>query len=428
MTGSQLYQTNTVLSSVATALGGGASFDNISQFRNPVYIIQGQSKYNVGDAFIAVDNTLTENISKINSLQAGQSGLVQQNANSKVISVGSGSGGTLIDFRGTDGERVLTGITDGAVSATSTDAVTGKQLYETNQKVAQNTTEINKLSSGIKDIEDGKVGLVQQSSNLSEVTIAKNSGGEKITISGTDGNRQITGVKEGVNDNDAVTVSQLKEVSGSIGDASMLAVNSEKTMKPKASGKNAIALGSNSRAEKDNAIAVGADANVTGENSIGIGNKSTVSSKNSVALGSNSVASEDNTVSVGSSLNQRRITNVAPGVNRSDAVTVGQLNESFSSLKKYTDRKVDSLDKKMGDMKTKLTAGIATSMALSGIPQAYQPDSSLVGVSAGTYGGESAIAVGVSHISENGHWITKLHAGGNTQNDFGASVGVGYQW
>ncbi|HII2072321.1 TPA: YadA family autotransporter adhesin [Escherichia coli] len=428
VTGSQLYQTNTVLSSVATALGGGASFDNISQFRNPVYIIQGQSKYNVGDAFIAVDNTLTENISKINSLQAGQSGLVQQNANNKVISVASGSGGALVDFRGTDGERVLTGIADGAVSATSTDAVNGKQLYETNQKVAQNTTEINKLSSGIKDIEDGKVGLVQQSSNLSEVTIAKNSGGEKITVSGTDGNRQITGVKEGVNDNDVVTVSQLKEVSGSIGDASMLAVNSEKTMKPKATGKNAIALGGNARAEKDNAVAVGADANVTGENSIGIGNKSTVSSKNSVALGSNSVASEDNTVSVGSSLNQRRITNVAPGVNRSDAVTVGQLNESFSSLKQYTDRKVDSLDKKMGDMKTKLTAGIATSMALSGIPQAYQPDSSLVGVSAGTYGGESAIAVGVSHISQNGHWITKLHAGGNTQNDFGASVGVGYQW
>ncbi|EHU9778798.1 YadA-like family protein, partial [Escherichia coli] len=142
-------------------------------------------------------------------------------------------------------------------------------------------------------------------------------------------------------------------------------------------------------------LPVGADVNVTGENSIGIGNKSTVSSKNSVALGSNSVASEDNTVSVGSSLNQRRITNVAPGVNRTDAVTVGQLNESFSSLKQYTDRKVDSLDKKMGDMKTKLTAGIATSMALSGIPQAYQPDSSLVGVSAGTYGGESAIAVGV---------------------------------
>ncbi|MWS36140.1 hypothetical protein GP953_23445, partial [Escherichia coli] len=166
-----------------------------------------------------------------------------KNMDNKVVSVGSGSGGSLVDFRGTDGERGLTGIADGAVSATSTDAVNGKQLYETNQKVAQNTTEINKLSSGIKDIEEGKVGLVQQSSNLSEVTIAKNSGGEKITVSGTDGNRQITGVKEGVNDNDAVTVSQLKEVSGSIGDASMLAVNSEKTMKPKATGKNAIALG-----------------------------------------------------------------------------------------------------------------------------------------------------------------------------------------
>ncbi|WP_289626783.1 hypothetical protein, partial [Escherichia coli] len=88
-----------------------------------------------------------------------------KNMDNKVVSVGSGSGGSLVDFRGTDGERGLTGIADGAVSATSTDAVNGKQLYETNQKVAQNITEINKLSSGIKDIEDGKVGLVQQASN-----------------------------------------------------------------------------------------------------------------------------------------------------------------------------------------------------------------------------------------------------------------------
>ncbi|MEE6848159.1 YadA family autotransporter adhesin [Escherichia coli O74:H39] len=473
--GSQLFATNSALTQsgnnirdIAVFLGGGATITPDGSFKAPAYQIQGSTRSTLGESLTALDTALTINTQKINMLNdyiikaprgmrqdpmSGKSGITatsgetladltshnrsqgdtlmvdnSKNMDNKVVSVGSGSGGSLVDFRGTDGERGLTGIADGAVSATSTDAVNGKQLYETNQKVAQNITEINKLSSGIKDIEDGKVGLVQQASNLSEVTIAKNSGGEKITVSGTDGNRQITGVKEGVNDNDAVTVSQLKEVSGSIGDASMLAVNSEKTMKPKASGKNAIALGSNSRAEKDNAIAVGADVNVTGENSIGIGNKSTVSSKNSVALGSNSVASEDNTVSVGSSLNQRRITNVAPGVNRTDAVTVGQLNESFSSLKQYTDRKVDSLDKKMGDMKTKLTAGIATSMALSGIPQAYQPDSSLVGVSAGTYGGESAIAVGVSHISENGHWITKLQAGGNTQNDFGASVGVGYQW
>ncbi|MBB8832483.1 YadA-like family protein, partial [Escherichia coli] len=473
--GSQLFATNSALTQsgnnirdIAVFLGGGATITPNGSFKAPAYQIQGSTRSTLGESLTALDTALTINTQKINMLndyiikaprgmrQEPMSRMIgitatsgetladltshnssqgdtlmvdnSKNMDNKVVSVGSASGGVLVDFRGTDGERGLTGIADGTVSATSTDAVNGKQLYETNQKVAQNTTEINKLSSGIKDIEDGKVGLVQQASNLSEVTIAKNSGGEKITVSGTDGNRQITGVKEGVNDNDAVTVSQLKEVSGSIGDASMLAVNSEKTMKPKASGKNAIALGSNSRAEKDNAIAVGADVNVTGENSIGIGNKSTVSSKNSVALGSNSVASEDNTVSVGSSLNQRRITNVAPGVNRSDAVTVGQLNESFSSLKQYTDRKVDSLDKKIGDMKTKLTAGIATSMALSGIPQAYQPDSSLVGVSAGTYGGESAIAVGVSHISQNGHWITKLQAGGNTQNDFGASVGVGYQW
>jgi autotransporter adhesin len=46
----------------------------------------------------------------------------------------------------------------------------------------------------------------------------------------------------------------------------------------------------------------------------------------------------------------------------------------------------------------------------------------------GTYRGESAMALGVSRISDNGRWVTKLQATTNTQREFGASVGVGYQW
>ncbi|ELP0842648.1 YadA-like family protein, partial [Escherichia coli] len=38
--------------------------------------------------------------------------------------------------------------------------------------------------------------------------------------------------------------------------------------------------------------------------------------------------------------------------------------------------------------------------AMSGIPQAYLPGKSLMGLGVGGYGGESAIAIGVSRISD----------------------------
>ncbi|MDA4207109.1 hypothetical protein NY344_01650, partial [Escherichia coli] len=63
-----------------------------------------------------------------NNLNSGTVGLVQQNATTSNITVASDKGGDLVNFTGTDGERKLTGIANGEVSATSTDAVTGKQL------------------------------------------------------------------------------------------------------------------------------------------------------------------------------------------------------------------------------------------------------------------------------------------------------------
>ncbi|MBP8616034.1 YadA-like family protein [Veillonella sp.] len=52
------------------------------------------------------------------------------------------------------GDTKITNLQAGTISATSTDAVTGAQLYKTNQQVNQNTDSINKLTDRVGDLQD----------------------------------------------------------------------------------------------------------------------------------------------------------------------------------------------------------------------------------------------------------------------------------
>ena len=450
VTGSQLFQSYTHMNQLAEALGGGSSVDigddtrRNSGFRfiAPTFTVQGQNKHTVSDALNVLDGAVTDNSNVINGLMSGSHGLVQLGAGGDIITIASNSGGKLLNVAGNAGSRVVTGVANGEVSATSTDAVNGSQLHEINAQVAKNTTDINQLSDSVVGVISGKSGLVQQEKSDAVVEIAHNSGGKTVSVDGTDGNRRISGVSDGISDDDAATVAQLKSIKVEMGSASMVAMNSDTASKPKADGKDAIALGANASAGSTSGVAIGSSASSQGEQSVALGNGSSAkgsqslalgngsnaTAKNAVALGSDSVASEENTVSVGSSTNQRRITNVARGVNNSDVVTVGQMNDGFASLQNYTNHEINKVNKRIERVENKLTAGIASAMALSGIPQAYQPDSSLLGAAVSSYGNASAIAVGLSHISENGRWITKLQASGNTESDFGGSVGIGFQW
>lgn len=112
---------------------------------------------------------------------------------------------------------------------------------------------------------------------------------------------------------------------------------------------NDTAVGYNSTITADNSTAVGANSAIFSTNSVAIGADSVVSSgasggtalgqnytvqfgaTNSVALGSDSVASEADTVSVGSSGSERRVTNVAAGVNATDAVNVANAQVSTNT-------------------------------------------------------------------------------------------------
>jgi autotransporter adhesin len=90
------------------------------------------------------------------------------------------------------------------------------------------------------------------------------------------------------------------------------------------------AVGANTTIDSTNSVAIGADsvveANAKNGTALGQGASVKTGATNAVALGSGSVATEANTVSVGSVGNERRMVNVAPGVNSTDAVNVSQLN------------------------------------------------------------------------------------------------------
>ena len=112
-----------------------------------------------------------------------------------------------------------------------------------------------------------------------------------------------------------------------------------------------------------------------------------------------------------------KITNVKAGTDDTDAVNVSQLKGA-----------VNNINNKMNKQNKANRAGIAGSNAAAALPQVYIPGKSMVAAAAGTFKGQSAVAVGYSRASDNGKVILKLQGNANTQGDIGAGVGVGYQW
>ncbi|MCL9668269.1 YadA family autotransporter adhesin, partial [Rosenbergiella epipactidis] len=235
--------------------------------------------------------------------------------------------------------------------------------------------------------------------------------------------------------------------------------NTDNYAKPTSSGENSSAGGSGAKA--------------SGSYSIALGTNATASSANSVALGSNSVADRENSVSVGSSGKERQIThvaagtedtdavnvkqlkssekgsvryasnqdgstnysqvtlgdgqtpttlsNVAPGTSGTDAVNVNQMKQGLANANRYTDHAV-------GEVRKDAFSGVAAAIATANLPQSYVPGGSMTSVGLGSYQGQSALAVGVSTVSDNGRWVFKLSGTTSSRGDTGVGAGVGLQW
>ncbi|WP_335671251.1 YadA family autotransporter adhesin [Burkholderia sp. NRF60-BP8] len=166
----------------------------------------------------SLDQRVTSNETSITQIRSdmnsGSIGLVQQAGAGADLTVGANTDGAAVNFAGTAGARKLTGLSNGDVAAGSTDAVTGDQLHTTNEAVARNASDIATNQTDIATLDArlaaGQIGLVQQDAATGAITVGAATGGASVNFAGTGGARTLSGVANGVNDDDAVTIAQLK--------------------------------------------------------------------------------------------------------------------------------------------------------------------------------------------------------------------------
>ncbi|KAB0635926.1 hemagglutinin [Burkholderia stagnalis] len=342
-----------------------------------------------------VDDTDAVNVKQLKAVQSGINQLgamavTYDDSSKSIITLGGGAGGTKI-----------TNVQAGTLSAASTDAVNGSQLYATNQQVAKNTTDITNLQENVTNVTNGKAGLVQQQDPNGQITVGAGTGGTSVNIANSaGGNRVLTGVGAGVNSNDAVNVGQLN--------SALRDVSANQAIRAAATDANTTWI---TRAE---AGSFGSTATATG--------------KNAVAVGQGSVADRDNSFSVGAKGSERQVTNVAAGTAPTDAVNVQQLNDNVAAARSYTDQRVGQVYNDLNTVKKDMFGGVASALAVAGLPQPTGPGRSMVSAATANYRGQQGFAAGYSYVTQNDKWVVKASVTGNTRSDFGAVVGAGYQF
>ncbi|MEC4341158.1 ESPR-type extended signal peptide-containing protein [Stenotrophomonas pavanii] len=310
-------------------------------------------------------------------------GLVGQVSATGNVRLGEKNSGTVLDVRNSaNANRTIRGLKDGLLSATSTDGVTGKQLFDTNAKVgeAERTAKAAQTAATTAKDEAGKAliattvlgGLVGQVSATGNVRLGEENSGTVLDVrNSANANRKISGVADGAvgaGSNEAVSGRQLHATNSRISDLEVLAqyvdIGVDSFSQRAEAGLMGVAIGDSSRALEEGASAIGAQSSALGINSVAVGRGATVSAaalngfalgagasvasrdgvaigassrvhvgaEGALALGAGSEVAEAGTVSFGSVGTERRIVNISRGLGQHDATTVSQLKDSLATL------------------------------------------------------------------------------------------------
>ncbi|MEN2750325.1 YadA-like family protein [Psychrobacter sp. FBL11] len=461
--------------SISIGTGNIVDGNNSGAFGDPS-TINGDRSYAVGnnntinsdDTFV-IGNGITANqngsvVLGLGSAATTGAGIVGFGAagNAAITATTSTTGAVAVGDAANGVYRQVTGVAAGTADS---DAVNVSQLKAVNDKIDNNNTAINDAAVQYDKNQDGTV----------------NKG--NITLGGA-GGTTITNVANGVQSSDAVNKGQLDNlgsgVAGIIGgdasydaDGNLTANNIGGTGQGNISDAIAAVNQGNAQANEDiqanneqitdntgrldAGISFGADNGDNISQSVGGnngsiqfegGNNITTSTANggiqigldgnievdSVTTGNTVVSDNGVTIKDGPSMTTEGfnaantvITGVEAGrvaADSTDAVNGGQLH----ALDKKLGDSVNALGYRIGEVEDDANAGISAAMAMSSLPQAYIPGKSMVGGGIASYNGESAVAVGVSKVSDNGRWVIKVNGTADTQGNAGGAIGAGFHF
>ena len=299
----------------------------------------------------SVSNQLNQQINNANESAVQYDKNADGTVNKDCVTLGGGAAGTTI-----------TNVKDGKVEQGSKDAVNGGQLWNVQQQVDKNTTDIGNIQSNINNITNGKAGLVQQENTKAPITIGKDSGGTTVNMAGKDGDRVVTGVANG-----AVTSTSKDAVNGS-----QLHATNDAVVKYLGGG--------------------AAYDNITGSftaPSYAVGDKK----YDNVGGAIDALNQADQ------SLNQK-IDNVS-----------NKLDDAF----RVTNDRIDNVEKKAN-------AGIAAAMAMESAP--YVPGKYTYAAGAAYHGGENAVGVTLRKTADNGRWSITGGVAAASEGDPSFRIGI----
>ena len=290
-------------------------------------------------------------------------------ANNNAVQYDKNTDGTVnkgsVTLGGGDKGTTLTNVADGKVAQGSKDAVNGGQLWNVEQKVNQNSTDINNIKN---EINNGSLGLVQQTGgSKADITVGKNTGGTTVNMSGKDGDRVVTGVADGAvnkDSKDAVNGSQLH------------------AQKVETNQKIVDYLGGGAAID-----------NITGS----------FTNAPSYTVGDGKYNN------VGGAID---------ALNKADQ----ELGNKIDNVSNRLEQAFYSTNQRIDDVEKRANAGIAAAMSLENAP--YIPGKYTYAAGAAYHGGQSAVGVTLRKTADNGRWSLTGGVAAGTEGDPSVRIGI----